>query len=124
VGAGDTALAGGGVVRSVLLVLAFAISVSGIVFSLLFALPALGAASGVVSGGLLGLDVAREAVRRDRAVRRLVVAAYEAGAAQKSLAALTEVLGTPDVVQARTAHLRREAAVLAQRYANGDASDY
>lgn len=80
--------------------------------------------SAVCAGSAIGLVWSGQAVARDLAVRRLVTLAYRAGADQVGLSHLSEVLPTPDVLRARSDALRAEAEVLAQRYANGDASDY
>lgn len=83
--------------------------------------PALGYAS---AGAALAVVFFSGSYLRDARVRRLVCTAYRADVAAMGLGHLAEVLPTPDVVQARTDHLRREEAMLATRYANGDASDY
>lgn len=78
----------------------------------------------VAAGISLGMVFGGQAVARDLAVRRLVTEAYRAGAAVARLNDLARVLGTPDVVQARTDAHRAEAEVWASRYANGESSDY
>lgn len=72
----------------------------------------------------LGLLVSDGAVRRDRAVRRLVCTGYASGAEEVGLADLVRVLGTRDVVAARSVYLRAEETRLREAYWNGDASDY
>lgn len=103
--------------------LLIALALSGIVLGVVW-----GGVGGVVGaafcGASLGAATGAEAVRRDRRVRMLVVTALDADASVVHVKLLAETLGTPDVVKARTDHLGREAAMLAQRYANGDAGDY
>lgn len=103
--------------------IAIALALSGIVMAMIWGGP-ISAAGAAIGGITIGTIGSWEAYARDRKVRRLVVVAYEAGVHQKDLSALAEVLGTPDVLTARSEALSREATVLAQRYANGDASDY
>jgi len=111
------------VVKQIAICLAVALALSTITVSIVLwgFLPAVNCAA---AGATIVVVMARQVIARDARVRRLVVAAYEAGAAPAQLADVVRVLGTPDVVQARTDHLRREAEVLAKRYTNGDASDY
>lgn len=109
--------------RQVGLCVAVTLALVGITLGLVFGgvFGVLGsAASGVTLGGVW----AWQARQRDARVRKLVVTAYAAGVHQKALSALAEVLGTPDVIRARSAALKAEAELLAQRYANGDASDF
>lgn len=88
-------------------------------------LPALGYVGlGATGAAALAGSWALTAARQVRAVRRLVCSAYRADAVAPALVAVAEALRTPDVLQARSDYLRREAATLAQRYQNGDASDY
>lgn len=109
-------------VKQVALCVAVTLALAAVAFATVtLGLAGLGTAC---AGATLGLVHAREALFRDRAVRRLVATAYRAGAGQVGLAHLSRVLPTPDVVQARSEALRAEAEMLAQRYANGDASDY
>lgn len=73
----------------------------------------------------LGVLVTDGAVRRDRAVRKLVVAAYAADRPDTlAPTVIARVLGSRDVVKARTDYLRREDARLSSAYQSGDASDY
>jgi hypothetical protein len=82
-------------------------------------LPALNCAA----AGALAVWVAhRGAVRRDRMVRQLLVAAYQADAPPRGSEDLVRLLGTPDVVKARSDYLRREDVRWAQMQANGEAS--
>jgi hypothetical protein len=61
---------------------------------------------------------------RERRVRALIVAAYAADAPHTRPGDVVRVLGTPDVVQARSDYLRREDLRMAQMYANGEISDF
>lgn len=54
----------------------------------------------------------------------LAVAAYEGGHRTLPLQHIAWTLNDPTVLSAATAAKQREAAALAMRYANGDASDY
>lgn len=72
----------------------------------------------------LGLLVGDSAVRRDRAVRRLVRIGYRSGAEEVGLTDLVRVLGTRDVVQARTDYLRAEEDRMQAMYRRGECSDY
>lgn len=81
-------------------------------------------AGAALAGTSFGTVFAYRAAERDRAMRRLVCASYTAGSDRVWLKDAVLLLGTPDVVQARTSHLRAEAERMAGRYANGDASDY
>jgi hypothetical protein len=109
--------------RQVGLCVAVTLALVGLVLGLLFT-SFIGVLSGALGGATLGAVYAHEAIRRDARVRKLAVTALGCDANVVNAKTLAEVLGTPDVLQARTEHLRREATVLAQRYANGDASDY
>jgi predicted anti-sigma-YlaC factor YlaD len=110
-------------VKQILMCLAFSIALAVITMSAVLwgLLPAVNCAA---AGALVMLIALRGVVQRDARVRRLIVTAYDAGSAPVQLGDVARVLGTPDVVQARRDHLRREELDMAQRYANGDASDF
>lgn len=78
----------------------------------------------VLAGCALGMVWSGQAMIRDLKVRRLVLEACDADTDRVGTRDLVAVLGTPDVIRVHSDHLRRQAAVLAQRYQNGDASDY
>jgi hypothetical protein len=122
-GDGGTALAGGGLVKQVGICLAIALALSGVVMGFIWGGP-LGVAGAALGGMTIGAVTSWSTYRRDRRVRALVVAALDADSAPEGIASLVQLLGTPDVIRAHSGYLSREAAVLAGRYANGDASDY
>lgn len=76
------------------------------------------------AGAAVALSVCAGAVRRDLAVRRLVVAAYEADRPVAGLGDVVRLLGSRDVVKARTDYLRREDARMQAMYLRGECSDY
>jgi hypothetical protein len=120
---GFAALSGGALVKQLAMCAGLVLALSVVTVSMILwgILPALNCAAAGAVVAVVGL---RATVARDRAMRRLVCAAYEVGVDAVGLRSVVQVLGTPDVVQARTDHLRAEEARLAGRYANGDASDY
>lgn len=77
-----------------------------------------------VPGFALGVACSAGAVDRDKRLRALVRTALGSDANVVNVKMLASVLGTRDVVQAHQAAVSRREAMLAQRYANGDASDY
>lgn len=109
--------------RQVGLCMAVTLALAGIALAMVIG-GLLGVWCGVVGGATLGLVGAAQAVSRDAKVRKLVVTALGCDANVVNVKLLATVLGTPDVLEARRDHLSREAAIMAQRYANGDASDY
>lgn len=106
--------------------LAFALAISALVLALLTVatawLPVTIAAS--FAGCAVGTLWSGRTVARDLAVRTLVTTACHADADGVRVKDLVLILGTPDVVKARKEQMNREATTLAQRYANGDASDH
>lgn len=109
--------------KQITLCLVVTLALAGIALALVFG-GFIGVASGTIGGATLGLMTNYEVRKRDRRVRGLVCTAFSTDGDVVSAHLLAEVLGTPDVLTARRDHLSREATVLAQRYANGDASDY
>lgn len=108
-------------------VLALVLAVSALVLAVT-ALSSGPALALVVAAGFAGCAVGTlwsgRTVARDLAVRTLVATACDADDDGVRVKDLVLVLGTPDVVKARKEQMSREATMLAQRYANGDAGDY
>lgn len=107
----------------VLLCLALVLCLASVTMSMIVngILPGLGWASagaGVAIIAMSGVYI------RERRLRKFIVAAYQADAPHTRAGDIVRVLGTPDIVQARTDYLKREDVRRASLYANGDASDY
>jgi hypothetical protein len=110
-------------VKQIGMCLAVALALSAIVMGLVWGGP-LGTLGAAFGGLTVGTIWSWSTYQRDRRVRALVVAALDADSAPDGISSLVQLLGTPDVVRAYSGYLSREAALLAERYTQGDASDY
>lgn len=109
--------------RTFVLVVMIALALAGMTWAMIGVgiLPVLAGAAG---GAALATVALNDVVRRDWRMRHLIAEAYRADTPTVRLEDASKVMCTPEVMQARRDYLSREAAILAQRYANGDASDY